>query len=230
MQGSGWVIGGMAKGSGMVRPSMATMLAFITSDAVVEPNVLQPVLSRAGDVSFNSLNIDGCESTNDSVIAMASGASGVVPDQREFAAAMEEVCSDLALQMAHDAEGASRVITIDVTGAATDDQARSLGRTVTDSALVRSSFYGGDVNWGRILGALGTSKIEIEPGKIEVAYEDVVVFTGGMQTGYDEPALLRSLETGDFSVTISLGDGPGGAHIVTTDLTPEYVVFNGERS
>jgi glutamate N-acetyltransferase/amino-acid N-acetyltransferase len=143
---------------------------------------------------------------------------------------MEEVCRNLALQMAHDAEGASRVITVDVTGAPTDGQARSLGRTVTDSALVRSSFYGGDVNWGRILGALGTSMIEIEPGEIEIIYEDVVVFTRGMRTGYDEPTLLRTLETGDFSVTISLGDGPGNAHIVTTDLTPEYVVFNGERS
>jgi glutamate N-acetyltransferase/amino-acid N-acetyltransferase len=230
VQRSGWVIGGMAKGSGMVRPSMATMLAFITSDAVVEPDALQAVLSRAADVSFNSLNIDGCESTNDSVVVMASGASGIVPGQGEFAAAMEVVCRDLALQMAHDAEGASRVITIDVTGTPTDEQARSLGRTVTDSALVRSSFYGGDVNWGRILGALGTSRIEIEPGEIEVIYEDIVVFRGGMQTDYDEAALLESLETGDFSVTISLGDGPGSAHIVTTDLTPQYVVFNGERS
>jgi glutamate N-acetyltransferase/amino-acid N-acetyltransferase len=206
------------------------MLAFITSDAVVEPDALQAVLSRAADVSFNSLNIDGCESTNDSVVVMASGASGIVPGQGEFAAAMEVVCRDLALQMAHDAEGASRVITIDVTGTPTDEQARSLGRTVTDSALVRSSFYGGDVNWGRILGALGTSRIEIEPGEIEVIYEDIVVFRGGMQTDYDEAALLESLETGDFSVTISLGDGPGSAHIVTTDLTPQYVVFNGERS
>jgi glutamate N-acetyltransferase/amino-acid N-acetyltransferase len=230
VQRSGWVIGGMAKGSGMVRPSMATMLAFITSDAVVEPDVLRTILRHAADVSFNSLNIDGCESTNDSVIAMASGASGIVAARNEFAAAMEEVCRNLALQMAHDAEGASRVITVDVTGAPTDGQARSLGRTVTDSALVRSSFYGGDVNWGRILGALGTSMIKIEPGEIEITYEDVVVFTRGMQTGYDEPTLLRTLETGDFSVTISLGDGPGGAHIVTTDLTPEYVVFNGERS
>ncbi len=230
VQRSGWVIGGMAKGSGMVRPSMATMLAFITSDAVVEPDLLHTVLRHASDVSFNSLNIDGCESTNDSVIAMASGASGIVPDRHEFASAMEEVCRDLALQMAHDAEGASRVITIDVTGAPTDEQARSLGRTVTDSALVRSSFYGGDVNWGRVLGALGASEIEIEPDEIEVAYEDVVVFAGGMQTDYDEPALLRSLETGDFSLAIGLGDGPGSAHIVTTDLTPEYVVFNGKRS
>lgn len=229
-QGDGWVVGGMSKGAGMVRPDMATMLAFITSDALVEPDALKATLGSAVGASFNSLNIDGCESTNDSVIAMASGASGVIPDRIEFAAAMEEVCRNLALQMAHDAEGASRVVAIDVIGAASDEEARALGRTVTDSALVRSSFYGGDVNWGRILGAMGTSGIKIYPERIQVAYEDVVVFEGGMQTEYDEPGLLRSLESGDFSLTIELGDGAGRAHIVTTDLTPDYVVFNGERS
>jgi glutamate N-acetyltransferase/amino-acid N-acetyltransferase len=230
VHGDGWVVGGMSKGAGMVRPDMATMLAFITSDAVVEPNALSPILGAAVDISFNSLNIDGCESTNDSVIAMASGASGVAPDRLKFSTAVEEVCRSLALQMAQDAEGASRVVTIDVVGAADDDEARSLGRTVTDSALVRSSFYGGDVNWGRILGAMGTSRIKIYPDRVKVAYEDVVVFEGGMQTGYDEPTLLRSLEGGDFSLTIDMGDGQGRAHIVTTDLTPEYVVFNGARS
>lgn len=230
VRGDGWVVGGMSKGSGMVSPNMATMLAFLTSDAVVEPDMLSEALGDAVEVSFNSLNIDGCESTNDSVIAMASGASGTVPDRIEFAAAMEAVCRDLALQMARDAEGASRVVTIDVIGASNDREARSLGRTVTDSALVRSSFYGGDVNWGRILGALGTSSIKIDPAQIEVAYEGVTVFEGGMQIGYDEPALLRSLENGDFSLGIDLGGGPGRAHIVTTDLTPQYVVFNGERS
>ena len=154
----------------------------------------------------------------------------VIPNRIEFAAAVEEVCRSLALQMAHDAEGASRVVTIDVTGATSDDEARALGRTVTDSALVRSSFYGGDVNPGRILGAMGTSRIKIHLERIQVAYADVVVFEGGMQTDYDEPGLLRSLESGNFSMTIDLGDGAGRAHIVTTDLTPEYVVFNGARS
>jgi glutamate N-acetyltransferase/amino-acid N-acetyltransferase len=230
VQGEGWVIGGMSKGSGMVRPNMATMLAFVTSDAVVDSEVLDIALQQAVEVTFNSLNIDGCESTNDTVIAMASGASDTIPDKLAFAAAMEEVCRDLALQMAQDAEGASRVVAIDVTGAANNEEARSLGRTVTDSTLVRSSFYGGDVNWGRILGALGTSTIQIDPGQIEVSYEGTVVFREGMQASYDEPSLLRSLESGDFCLTIDLGGGPGSAHIVTTDLTPEYVIFNGERS
>ena len=227
---SGWVVGGMSKGAGMVRPNMATMLAFITTDAVVESDLLLDVLRGAVDVSFNSLNIDGCESTNDTVIVMASGASGIVPDPTEFATAVEDVCLDLALQMARDAEGATRVVTIDVTGAHDGTEARSLGRTVSDSALVRSSFYGGDVNWGRILGALGTSSITIDPETVAIGYQGVVVFSGGMQATYDETALLESTATGDFTVSIDVNDGSGSAHIVTTDLTPEYVVFNGERS
>ena len=230
VRGDGWVVGGMAKGSGMIRPNMATMLAFITTDALVAPTLLGNVLRTAVDVSFNSLNIDGCESTNDSVIVMASGASRVVPDNEQFASAMEEVCRDLALQMAADAEGASRVVTIYVNGAVDDSDARALGRTVADSALVRSSFYGGDVNWGRILGALGASVIDIDPGGITVGYEGVTVFEGGMVAGFDEPALLETIEAGDFSIVIDLGDGDGRASVVTTDLTPEYVAFNGERS
>ena len=230
VSGDGWVVGGMSKGSGMVRPNMATMLAFITTDAVVEPTSLNDALGAGVEVSFNSLNIDGCESTNDSVIAMASGASGVVPDHEGFSSAVEEVCRDLALQMASDAEGASRVVTIDVKGGTNDTDSRMLGRTVADSALVRSSFYGGDVNWGRILGALGTSVINIDPERITVDYQGVTVFSGGMQTRFDEPALLRAIDEGDFAITIDLGAGDGRARIVTTDLTPEYVAFNGSRS
>lgn len=209
---------------------MATMLAFITTDALVEPTVLNDALMSGVDASFNSLNIDGCESTNDSVIAMASGVSRIVPDHEQFASVLEEVCRDLAIQMAADAEGASRVVTIDVIGATEDAAARALGRTVADSALVRSSFYGGDVNWGRILGALGTSVIEIDPGRITVGYEGVTVFEGGMEADFDEPGLLKLLEADDFSITIDLGGGGGRARVVTTDLTPEYVAFNGERS
>ncbi len=226
----GWTIGGMSKGAGMVRPNMATMLAFITTDAVVGPDLLDDALRAAVDTSFNSLNIDGCESTNDTVIAMASGASEIAPDATAFTSAMGAVCRDLALQMASDAEGASRVITIEVTGAATDGEARSLGRMVSDSVLVRSSFFGGDVNWGRILGALGASPIKIDPELITIGYQGTAVFTHGMVTSYDEVSLLASIEIGDFGITIDLGNGQGRADIVTTDLTPDYVVFNGERS
>ena len=229
-QREGWTVGGMSKGAGMVRPDMATMLAFITTDADVDDVLLNRALKAAVDVSFNSLNIDGCESTNDTVVAMASGVSGIEPDPAEFTRAMEGVCRDLALQMASDAEGASRVVTIDVSGARDDAAARSLGRTITDSALVRSSFYGGDVNWGRIIGALGTSEVTIDTEMITIKYDGVVVFSGGTRASYNEVSLLGEIETTDFSVSVDLGGGSGHAHIVTTDLTPEYVIFNGERS
>lgn len=228
--GDGWAIGGMAKGAGMVRPSMATMLGFITTDAVVDRGALDKALRAAVDVTFNSLNIDGCESTNDSVIVMASGASGQQPDPVEFARAMEDVCRDLALQMAADAEGSSRVVTIEVSGARDDRTARYLGRLVSDSVLVRSSFYGGDPNWGRILGALGTADVEISPGSIAIEYQGVEVFANGAAVEFDEQALLDAMEIGDFEIAIRLDDGSGGADVVTADLTPEYVVFNGERS
>lgn len=230
VEGDGWVIGGMSKGSGMVRPNMATMLAFVTTDAVVEPELLQSALTAAVDASFNSLNIDGCESTNDTVIVLASGVSETPLDPTEFAKAMEDLCVDLALQMARDAEGASRVITIDVRGALDDAQARSLGRFVADSALVRSSFYGGDVNWGRILGALGATDVPVDPDTLRISYGGVEVFSSGTEAEFDEAALLEGMETGDLAIGIDVGNGSGAANIVTTDLTPDYVIFNGERS
>ena len=225
----GWSIGGMAKGAGMVRPDMATMLALLTTDADVAADVLQRSLIAAVDASFNALNIDGCESTNDSVIVLASGASGVKPDEEEFAAAVTQVCRDLTLQMARDAEGASRVVTIEVDGAESDLAARQLGRRVADSALVRSSFYGGDVNWGRILGALGTDR-GLDVQQVAIGYQGTTVFHAGTPTDYDEDALMAACEHGDISVSVGVGSGPGTATVVTTDLTPEYVVFNGERS
>jgi glutamate N-acetyltransferase/amino-acid N-acetyltransferase len=226
----GWTIGGMAKGSGMIRPNMATMIAVITTDAEVSAETLEEALAIAADGSFHSLNIDGCESTNDTAIVMASGVSGVNPGVDALTIALTEVCQSLAMQMAADAEGASRVVTIGITGATDNATARTLGRLVTDSALVRSSFFGGDVNWGRIMGALGTASTAIDPDGTRIAYEGVTVFNGGIGTAFDEPALLDSIDHGDFHIDIDLGLGDGTASIVTTDLTPQYVAFNGERS
>ena len=229
-EGEGWTIGGMAKGAGMVRPDMATMLAVITTDAAVDGRTLGDSLADAVDRSFNSLNIDGCESTNDAVIVLASGASASHPDSEVFVKGLRAVCADLAEQMARDAEGASRVVTIDVGGAADDETARSIGRRIADSALVRASFYGGDVNWGRIVGALGTAPTRIDFRAVTVGYQGVTVFADGVEARFDEDALLAACVEGDLEVTVTIGDGPGSAHILTTDLTPEYVVFNGERS
>lgn len=229
-RGDGWTLGGMAKGAGMLRPDMATMLSVITTDADVDSETLGAALRVAVDGSFNSLNVDGCESTNDSVLVLANGASGVKPPSEDFAKVLAAVCRDLAEQMARDAEGASRVVTIDVVGARDDAEARYLGRLVADSALVRSSFFGGDVNWGRIVGALGTADVDLDFTKVAISYHGVTVFSGGVGAEYDESPLLRACASGDLPITIVVGSGSGVGHVVTTDLTPEYVIFNGERS
>ena len=228
-------VGGMAKGAGMIRPDMATMLAFITTDASVpaagahNTGPLGDMLMRATARTFNALNIDGCQSTNDTVTLMASGESGVVLEPDELESMLVEVCEDLALQMAADAEGASKVVTIHVSGCVSDSDARRLGMSVADSALVRASFYGADPNWGRVLGALGVAGVDLHPDDIEISYEGTTVARGGVGVGVDEDQLAARLE-GDFTLAIRIGAGPGEAKVVTTDLTPDYVVFNGERS
>lgn len=226
---SGWRVGGMAKGAGMIRPDMATMLGVLTTDAIVDASTAQRVIADAVDATFNALNIDGCESTNDSVILLASGDSGVAPDETDLRDAVMSVCRDLALQMARDAEGASRVVTIDVDGADSDLAAREHGKRIADSALVRSSFYGGDVNWGRVLGALGTDR-SLEVSAVAIGYQGTTVFEAGSPTNYDEAVLLEACADGDIALRVTVGSGPGSAQVITTDLTPQYVVFNGERS
>jgi len=230
IQGDGWTIGGMAKGAGMIRPDMATMLAVLTTDAIVSSDVLASALPDAVAGTFNCLNIDGCQSTNDTVTVLASGASGVEPDRDSFVAALRAACASLARQMAQDAEGASRVVTMTICGAASDADAQQLGMAVADSALVRSSFYGGDPNWGRVYGALGVAGVPIDPQSIAVAYNGVTVARAGREISYDRPALVSDMAEGEIEVAISVGAGPGRAVIVTTDLTPEYVRFNGEPS
>ncbi len=226
----GITVGGMAKGAGMVRPDMATMLAVLTTDAVVEPETLATALGAAVDVSFHGLDIDGCESTNDSVFLLASGASGERIGGDALTALVTEVCRHLAHQLAADAEGASRVVTITVAGAPDAVSARAAGRAIADSALVRASFFGGDPNWGRIAAALGASGVDFDLNDLRIAFDGVTVAAGGVAAEYDEAALLDRIATGDLAVEVTIGWGQGTAEILTTDLTPEYVVFNGERS
>jgi glutamate N-acetyltransferase/amino-acid N-acetyltransferase len=228
--GEGFLVGGMAKGAGMVRPDMATMLVVLTTDAAVSDTDLDAALRPAVDGSFHGLNIDGCPSTNDMVVALASGASGNRPDPDQLAAAFVQACNQLARLLAADAEGASRVVSIEVRGARTDDAARTAGRALADSALVRASFYGGDPNWGRVVGALGAGPIEFDPLLVDVAYAGVLVARNGEAMEVDAAALAEDLAAGDFTVSISLGDGPGSATVLTTDLTPDYVRFNAEPS
>jgi len=225
-----FTIGGMAKGAGMVRPDMATMLVVLTTDAVVNDEELDTALRPAVDQAFHGLNIDGCTSTNDMVVALASGAAGHRPESNDLAEAVAEACGSLAGLLAADAEGASRVISIVVSGAATDDAARVAGRGIADSVLVRASFYGGDPNWGRIVGALGGSPVEFEPREVNVSYDGVQVAGNGEALAVEVPDLGDRLAAGDFTVNVEMGDGPGSATVLTTDLTPEYVRFNAEPS
>jgi len=227
---AGWSVGAMAKGAGMIRPDMATMLAVITTDGVVDQAELAEVLRNGVDHSFHELNIDGCCSTNDTVVLLASGASATTPDLEEFRDGVAAVCRDLAEQMAADAEGAGRVVVIHVTGAESDAAARRLGRVVADSVLVRSAFYGGDPNWGRIIGALGTAATPEEANRADIDFAGVAVASNGVAVECDEDALAAQLAAGDFTVRVALGSGGGEAHVLTTDLTPDYVRFNGERS
>jgi glutamate N-acetyltransferase/amino-acid N-acetyltransferase len=226
----GFTVGGMAKGAGMMRPDMATMLVVLTTDAVVEPTVLDKALRTAVDTSFHALNIDGCPSTNDTVILLASGDSEVHPEPDVFTEAVSTVCWDLANQLAADAEGASRVVMIDVVGAVDDAEARRAGRLVADSALVRAAFFGGDPNWGRLLGALGATAVKFDPSEFGIAYEGIDIARAGIAVAHDEHALQQAIATGDFSVTMTIGSGAGKARVITTDLTPDYVNFNAEYS
>jgi glutamate N-acetyltransferase/amino-acid N-acetyltransferase len=228
--GSGFVVGGMAKGAGMVRPDMATMVVVLTTDGVAGDRELDTSLRVAVDRSFHQLNIDGCSSTNDMVVALASGASGHRPNPSELAAAFTEACESLARQLAADAEGASRVVTIDVRGAESDDAARAAGRAIADSALVRASFYRGDPNWGRIVGALGAGPSGFDLADVAVSYAGTLVASEGEASAFDESELAATLAKGDFTVRVNLGDGAGAASVLTADLTPEYVRFNAEPS
>lgn len=224
-----WTVGGMAKGAGMVRPDMATMLAFLTTDAVATSQALQDALTAAADATFNALNIDGCQSTNDTVVILASGASGIEPSAEQLGEAVEAVCRDLASQMAQDAEGASKVVELEIFGAEDNRSARRLGMAIADSALVRSSFFGADPNWGRVLAALGVAGEPVDPDRVEIAYDGTVVCREGVAARFDDAELSGRL-AGDFTMSVHVGTGPGHAVVTTTDLTPDYVIFNGERS
>ena len=229
VEADGFTVGGMAKGAGMVRPDMATMLVVLTTDADVSAPVLDRALRVAVDHSFHALNVDGCPSTNDTVIAMASGASGFSPQPEALAAALTSAAVDLARHIAADAEGATRVVTMAVTGATDDAAARNIGRKVADSVLVRSSFYGADPNWGRIVAALGEVDEEVDFGDLTVSFTGTTVVRKGAGVPFDEDAVSDTMK-GDFGVAVCVGSGPGTARVFTTDLTPEYVKFNGERS
>lgn len=225
--GDGWSIGGMAKGAGMLAPALATMLVVITTDAQVDSATADRALRAATRVTFDRLDSDGCMSTNDTVLLMASGASGVTPDETEFTDRLTEVCHDLAQQLLTDAEGADHDIAIEVVNAASEDDAVEVGRSIARSNLFKTAVYGKDPNWGRILASVGTTSAEFEPGMLDVAMNGVWICRGG------EPGEARDLvDLGEraVSVTVDLKAGTETATIWTNDLTHAYVHENSAYS
>lgn len=229
-----YTIGGMAKGSGMIHINMATMLAFLTTDAPVPAAELQRVLSRCVERTFNMVTVDGDTSTNDMLAIFANGAAGGAPllaggGLEALEAALESVCVDLSRQIARDGEGATRMFTVNVTGAAGNNDARNLARTVASSNLVKTAIHGGDPNWGRIVAALGRAGAELVLDRLTVTVGDAVVFRQG--AGIPEVDLDRvrtAFETDEVKIFCELGLGDGAATAYGCDLSAEYVHINAD--
>ncbi len=217
---------GVAKGAAMIAPNMATMLAFIGTDADVPAESLQAAVDWAVDRSFNRLCLDGCESTNDSVLVLATGA-GPEPEPEELRAALLDVCSQLALKMARDAEGATKLVRVRVEGASTDDHAAELGRAVARSDLWRTAAHGADPNWGRVLAAMGALDRQLDVDSTSVAIGDAVMFAKGEPTGL-LAAAAAAMSGDEFTVSVVLDQGDASAEILTADLSEEYVTLNAE--
>ena len=223
----GWSVGGMAKGAGMLAPSLATMLCILTTDAVADPSTLDGVLRAATRVTFERLDADGCLSTNDTVLLLASGASGVAPPAGDLAAAVEAACRDLARQLMSDAEGSTKDVAIEVTGAATEDDAVAVGRAVARNNLVKTALFGNDPNWGRILAAVGTTSAVFEPDELDVAVNGVWVCRAGAAA---EDRSKVDLSGRAVTVTVDLHAGTAAATVWTNDLSHGYVHENSAYS
>ena len=226
-QGSGYRLGGMAKGAGMLAPALATMLVVITTDADLEPQELDTALREATRLSFDRLDSDGAMSTNDQVTLMASGASGVKPEPAEFQELLTELCQELALKLLDDAEGASHNIHIKVRGAASEADALEVGRAIARNNLFKTAIFGNDPNWGRILAAIGTTSAAFDPYDIDVSMNSVLISAKGM------PAADRSevdLSGREVVIEIDLHSGEQTATVVTNDLTHAYVEENSAYS
>jgi glutamate N-acetyltransferase/amino-acid N-acetyltransferase len=224
------------KGAGMIHPQLvphATMLAYIFTDAVIEPDQLQPVLRDAAELSFNRISIDGDTSTNDTVLLLASGASGIAIDaaHTEFRSALAAVCTDLAKQIVADGEGVTHVVELRIEGAPSDADALKIARSIAHSPLVKTAWAGSDPNWGRILAAIGYSGVKIDPGKINIWFGDhEICRAGGRSPLMDEHVAHLHLTQSEYHVRIDLGIGSGSCRFWTCDLTKEYVAINADYS
>ena len=229
IKGSTFTIGGMAKGCGMIAPNMATMLAFLTTDADVPREFIQKVLRSASDATFNTLNVDGATSTNDTAMVLASGRRGKASHE-EFGNALLAACEDLTMQMARDAEGMTRIARLIVTGAANDNEAKIAAKNIVENNLVKCSWYGGDPYWGRLMAAAGSAGVDMDVAKSRVAYGGIVVARGGAGIAHDGVALARHMMGEEVQIEVHLGAGKASARMIGIDLGPGYIKENSKTS
>lgn len=225
-------IAGMAKGSGMICPNMATMLAFLVTDVKIERNLLQSLFSEAADSSFNAITVDGDTSTNDTALILANGAAEGVEitagskNLARFKEMLNQVCRELALQIVEDGEGLTKVITLSIKGAVDEPGARIMARTVLNSPLVKTAFYGEDANWGRIIAALGHAGVEFDPARVDIFIGPYQVASGGGSVPFNEAEMKKVLQERDISVLIDLKQGPAEVKAWGTDMSHEYISIN----
>lgn len=225
-------LSGIAKGAGMISPNMATMLSFIATDAALSPEQAQQALRKAVAQSFNCITVDGDMSTNDTVLMLANGASGTAElsgkDLRTFQRALTDLCTSLARQIARDGEGATKLITIRVTGAPSFKKARIVGLSVANSSLVKTAVFGRDPNWGRILCAVGYAGVDIDPDRVAVSMAGIPIYGNGGGLPFDRTRAIEALGASDIPIDIDLGAGKSSATLYTCDLTYEYIRVNAE--
>jgi glutamate N-acetyltransferase / amino-acid N-acetyltransferase len=229
IRGSNFTVGGMAKGCGMIAPNMATMLAFLTSDADVPRAILQEILRRSADSTFNTLNVDGAMSTNDTAMLLSSGRRGP-PDHEEFGNAVLAACEDLTMQMARDAEGMTRIARLSITGASNDNEARIAAKAIAENNLVKCSWYGGDPYWGRLLAAAGSCGVALDVGRSRVSYGGITVAEGGASVPHDGQALAEHMMGDEIAIEVHLGAGNDSARMIGIDLGPGYIKENSKTS
>ncbi len=231
IQGKAVHLAGIAKGAGMIHPRLATMLSFITTDVAIAPKALQEMLKAAVEVSFNRITVDGDTSTNDSVVALASGLSrvSVRPETQtgvRFRAGLTELCQTLARMIAKDGEGATKLVTIDVRGAKTEADAERIARSIANSPLVKTAIAGSDPNWGRIICAAGYSGTRFDPGRVDIRVNDLLLCRKGLDAGFNETAARKELDQKELTLGLDLGQGKASARIWTCDLTHHYITIN----